>query len=383
MVKRIYWIQRIEEAWKRRPVVWLAGVRRVGKTCLCQSLSNIEYFDCEQPRVRRKMEDPELFLNEMKGKRIVLDEVHRLVNPSQLLKISADHYPDIRIIATGSSSLGVSAKFKDTLTGRKVNCWLTPLLLKELPAFEKPDIARRMRHGGLPGFFLADEVPDNDFQEWIDAYWSKDIMELFRLERRTSFQRLMELLFANSGGIFEATRYAAPCEISRTTIHNYLAVLEETFVVHVIRPFSTHRPTEIVSAPKIYAFDTGFVCCFRNWDRLRPEDMGILWEHLVLNELHACLGRSAIRFWRDKRGHEVDFVVADRGRPPLAIECKWSADAFVPDSILSFRRRYPEGENIVVCHDIDRAFSRRYGNMTVIFESAEGFIQRCQFDSPP
>lgn len=131
------------------------------------------------------MEDQESFLNAMKGKRIILDEVHRLANPSQLLKIAADHYPNIRIIATGSSSLGVSAKFKDTLTGRKVNLWLTPLLLKELTAFNKPDIARRMLRGGLPGFFLADKVPDNDLQEWMDAYWSKDIMELFRLERRT------------------------------------------------------------------------------------------------------------------------------------------------------------------------------------------------------
>jgi hypothetical protein len=374
MVNRKYWIQRIEAAWKRRPVVWLAGVRRVGKTCLCQSLSNVEYFDCERPQVRRKMEDHESFLNEMKGKRIVLDEIHRLANPSQLLKISADHYPDIRIIATGSSSLGISAKFKDTLTGRKVNCRLTPLLLKELPVFNKPDVARRMLHGGLPGFFLADKASDSDFQEWMDAYWSKDIMELFRLERRASFQRLMELLFANSGGIFEATHYAAPCEISRTTINNYLAVLEETFVAHIIRPFSTHRPTEIVSAPKVYAFDTGFVCCFRNWDRLRPEDKGLLWEHLILNELHVCLDSAAIRFWRDKRGHEVDFIVANQGRKPLAIECKWSADAFVPDNILSFRRGYPEGDNIVVCHDIDKSFSRRYGNITVVFKSAEGLI---------
>ena len=62
-----------------------------------------------------------------------------------------------------------------------------------------------------------------------------------------------------SGGIFEATRFAHPCEVSRGTISNYLAVLETTHVAHVIRPFSTHRPTEIISAPKVYAFDTGFV----------------------------------------------------------------------------------------------------------------------------
>jgi len=378
MVKREYWLRRIEEAWNHRSLIWLAGVRRVGKTCLCQSLPDAEYFDCERPRIRRTMDDPESFLNAMRGKRVILDEVHRLPNPSQLLKIAADHYPDIRIIATGSSSLGISAKFKDTLSGRKVNLWLNPLLLEELAVFEKPDIGRRMLQGGLPGFFLADKLPDSDFQEWMDAYWSKDIMELFRLERRTSFQRLMELLFANSGGIFEATRYAIPCEISRTAVTNYLAVLEQTFVAHVIRPFSTHRPTEIVSAPKVYAFDTGFVCCFRNWDNLRREDMGLLWEHLILNELQACLGITVIRYWRDKRGHEVDFILAEHSRKPRAIECKWSADAFIPDGFSAFRCSYPEGENIVVCHDVDKSYTRRYGNLEVIFDSAESLIRRCQ-----
>ena len=63
MVDRQFWHSRIENVWKRRSVVWLSGVRRVGKTCLCQTLPNIEYFDCELPRVRRLMEDPQAFLD--------------------------------------------------------------------------------------------------------------------------------------------------------------------------------------------------------------------------------------------------------------------------------------------------------------------------------
>jgi predicted AAA+ superfamily ATPase len=73
MVKRNYWIDRIEDAWTKRSVVWLAGVRRVGKTYLCQSLPEVEYFDCELPRVRRMMLDPEGFLDSQRGKRVVLD----------------------------------------------------------------------------------------------------------------------------------------------------------------------------------------------------------------------------------------------------------------------------------------------------------------------
>ena len=97
--KRNFWLQHLEDSWTRRSVLWLSGVRRVGKTCLCQSLPNTEYYDCELPRTRRGMEDPEAFLESCKSKRIVLDEIHRLANPSELLKIAADHYPRIKVIA--------------------------------------------------------------------------------------------------------------------------------------------------------------------------------------------------------------------------------------------------------------------------------------------
>jgi hypothetical protein len=155
--------------------------------------------------------------------------------------------------------------------------------------------------------------------------------------------------------------------VSRTTISNYLAVLEATFVVHVIRPFSTSRTTEIVSAPKVYGFDTGFVCYFRGWERLRREDMGILWEHFVLNEIHGHLNPREVHYWRSKHGNEVDFVVVKRGRPPLVIECKWSANDFSADNIKVFRNRYPEGKNLVVAADVDRSFVRRYGDVPVHF----------------
>ena len=67
MVVRHFWLDLIARAWRERSVVWLAGLRRVGKTYLCQSLSDIEYFDCELARVRRMMEDPENFLDGPRG----------------------------------------------------------------------------------------------------------------------------------------------------------------------------------------------------------------------------------------------------------------------------------------------------------------------------
>ena len=376
MIVRKFWIKLIEDAWKHRPIIWLAGVRRTGKTCLSKTLANTKYFDCELPRVRRMMEDPQDFLDGIGKGRVILDEIHRLPHPSELLKISADHYPDIRILATGSSTLGASTKFRDTLAGRKNNLWLTPMISEDLKDFGKTDLKHRLFRGGIPPFFLAGKLPERDFQEWMDAFWAKDIQLLFRLERQAPFQRFTELLMAQSGGIFEATKFARPCEVSRTTIKNYLNILESMFIVHVIRPYSTHRPTEIVAAPRVYGFDTGFVCYYRGWYSPRREDLGTLWEHYVLNEIHARRQARGIRYWRDKSGHEVDFIIAERSAKPTAIECKWSANGFKPSSLKAFRRQYPQGDNFVVSSDVDRSFVRTYDRIKVRYVGLSGLLSK-------
>jgi predicted AAA+ superfamily ATPase len=375
MVTRHFWLRRITEGLQERSVLWLSGVRRVGKTMLCKSLPNIEYFDCELPRVRRIMEDPQSFLEELKGHTLVLDEVHRLANPSEILKIAADHFPSTKIVATGSSTLGASAKFKDTLAGRKYELWLTPMITDDLKDFRQTNLSHRFLHGGLPPFFTARRLPERDFQEWVDAFWAKDVLELFRLEKRHSFLKFAELLMVQSGGIFEASSFAAPCGVSRSTISNYLAVLEATYVVHVVRPFTSHRPTEIVSAPRIYAFDTGFMCYYRGWDKLRQDDMGTLWEHFVLNELLARTQSRKIHYWRDKQKLEVDFVISKNKAAPIVIECKWTSADFDPSNIKIFRGFYPEGLNFVVASDITRSYSRSYDDVTVRFVNIEDLIK--------
>lgn len=332
------------------------------------------------------LEDAEGFLRPLRGRTIILDEIHRLQNPSELLKIAADHYPEVRILATGSSTLGASAKFKDTLTGRKESLWLTPMLAQDLVDFGgadggadeqsggQADLAKRLLFGGLPPFFLSETFPERSFQDWVDGYWAKDIQELFHLGRRHAFQRFFELLMAQSGGIFEASRFTEPCEVSRPTISNYLSVLDTTYVAHIVRPFSSNKAAEVISAPKVYGFDTGFVCYYRGWRELRREDMGLLWEHYVLNEIQGRLQIRNVMYWRDKRGHEIDFVVAGRGRQPVAIECKWSAAEFDPGNLKRFRERYPEGDSLVAAADVEKQFVRNYKGMDVKFVSLPGLI---------
>ena len=360
------------DALGARRVVWLSGVRRVGKTTLVQSLPDTRYWDCELVRVRRALDEPELFWREQRGT-VVLDEVHRLANPSEVLKVAADHFPDVRVIATGSSTLAAKGKFKDTLAGRKREVWLLPLIYADLLDFDMPDLERRLVQGGLPPFFLASRVDDKDYEEWVDSYWAKDVSELFVVERKAAFSRFVELVFAQSGGMFEAQSFTGPCEISRPTAQHYLSILETTLLATTLRPYFGGGATEIKSRPKVYAFDTGFVAYFRGWDSLREEDRGVLLEHLVLAELVARFPLRAVHYWRDKQHHEVDFIVeVGRRRELLAIECKASRSKFDPAALQVFRRKYPKGKNMVVtAQNIDPELARR-GDVEIEFASLAG-----------
>jgi predicted AAA+ superfamily ATPase len=151
MIERPYWINRLRTAWQKRSIIWLAGVRRVGKTTLARMLPDAVYMNCDLPSVVRRLEDPELFFQSQPPDTvIVLDEVHRLNDPSRALKIAADTFPRLRILATGSSTLAATRKFRDTLTGRKIVLILPPVLWTECEeAFEILDLDRRLLHEGL------------------------------------------------------------------------------------------------------------------------------------------------------------------------------------------------------------------------------------------
>ncbi len=342
-----------------------------------------KYFDCELPSLRREMDDPEAFLKAAGQGIIALDEIRRLDDPALLLKIATDHFPDLRVLATGSSALGAPAKFRDTLAGRKAELKLTPLCEKDMNFPGYGDRTKRFLSGGLPGFFLSERRDDRDYSEWLEAFWARDILELFRLGRRSSFLKFAELLLAQSGGRFNAASFASSCGVSRPTIMNYLAILEATQLVHVVRPYHGDAAREIVATPLVYGFDTGFIAWAQGMHEITAKDRGFFWEHLVLNELKAGMQENEILSWRDKQGHEVDFVVAPRGSEPVAIEVKWSADAFEPGGLKAFRSLHPGSVNIVVAADTQRPMTREIGGMRVIFCPLSALIATLTGESTP
>jgi uncharacterized protein len=367
-VQRGFWAAEIARAFEQRTIVWLAGVRRSGKTTLVQGLPDASYHDCELARVRRALEEPELFFRNAAAGTIVLDEIHRLTNPSEVLKVAADHFPALRVVATGSSTLAARDKFKDTLTGRKRDVWLVPMIAADLEDFGSSDLDRRMVRGGLPPFFLATRMDEKGYEEWVASYWAKDLSELFVVDKKAAFMKFVELVFMQSGGLFEARRFSTACEVARPTVQHWLSILETTLLATVLRPYHGGSATEIKSQPKVYAFDTGFVAYFRGWESLRDDDRGYLLEHLVLGEIAARFGTSRLHYWRDKQKHEVDFVLeVGRRRELVAIECKSAAAKLDPAGLQAFRRKHPRGRNLVVTLRATESHRQSFGDVEVEF----------------
>lgn len=366
MYSRPFWLQRIEQVWQEAPIAWLCGVRRCGKTTLAQALGEERalFVNCDLPSVEDMLRDPQLFYRSCTKPVVVFDEIHQLPDPARILKIGADVFPKLRILATGSSTLAASKKFRDTLTGRKRTVHLLPVLWDELPVFAVP-LQRRLYHGGLPAALLSDSKRPASYREWMDSFFARDIQRLFGFRDMDRFNALLEYVMRQSGGQIEVTRTAAALGITRPTVESHLRALEVTNAITLVRPFHGGGQNELVKMPKIYAFDTGFVSFVRGWDPLRPEDCGLLWEHLVLDHLQAHFPEHPVRYWRDTAGREVDFVLAPRRDQVDAIECKWDPGAFDSSSLKIFRSYYPKGRNYLITPSGDPAYTKRYGQLNV------------------
>jgi predicted AAA+ superfamily ATPase len=350
MIDRLFWKARIESAWREAPIVWLSGVRRSGKTTIAQSFNEKSplYVNCDIPASEEMVRDPVLFFQNCRSTLVVFDEIHQLRDPARLLKIGADMFPQIKILATGSSTLAAGKKFRDTLTGRKRTVHLVPVMLEELAAFGSV-LEQRLFHGGLPPALLADEKKPAFYREWMDSFFARVIQRLFGFRDINRFTAFLEYVFRQSGGQFDVSKAASELGIARATVESHLRALEATHAATCLRPFHRGSRTEIVKQPKVYGFDTGFVSFVRGWNPLRRDDLGTLWEHVVLESLQARLPDSTPLYWRDKREREIDFVIPRNRDSVDAIECKWNPDAFDPEALLAFRTIHPAGRNFLVC----------------------------------
>lgn len=373
MINRSFWLRQLNDAWNKRSLVWLSGVRRSGKTTLCKMIPGAVYLNCDLPSVSRQLENPEFFYNNIPdGATVIFDEIHRIPNPSIVLKIGTDEFPNLKILATGSSTLAATKKFRDSLAGRKMQLFLPPVLWSEcLLDFGILDFDKRLLNGGLPEFLLSKDKKGELFSEWIDSYYARDIQELFNVRNRMGFLKLMHLLFMQSGGVFEITTLAKDSGLSRPTVLAHIEAMTVAHAIYLVQPFFGGGKKEIVKRPKVYGFDTGFITHVKGWNEIRETDRGLLWEHLVLDMLRVCFG--IVYYWQDKDKSEIDFIIKGDKGEIHTVECKINPDKYSAGVVQKFRDYYPNGRNYCFSPHIKIPYKLRFGNTEVDFQSVMSF----------
>ncbi|MBI1876402.1 MAG: DUF4143 domain-containing protein, partial [Acidobacteria bacterium] len=192
----------------------------------------------------------------------------------------------------------------------------------------------------------------------------RDIQDLFGIRERTGFLDLFKLMLRQSGGLADYSALSRECDVSRPTVKAHLEALDVACAVYALPPFHGGGRREIVRRPKVYGFDTGFVCFVRGWREIRDDDRRGLWEHLVLDVLRTATRGEGLGYWRDKSDREIDFVVR-RGRAVHTIECRINPGRFDPDALTTFRKLYPRGRDYLVCPGVDEPYDRRVGPLVV------------------
>ena len=322
-----------------RKMVFVAGPRQVGKTTLGLSLPGARegYLNWDIAMHRERILRREL----PTGSLWFFDEIHKYRSWRNYLKGLWDGRPaNLQILVTGSARLGWYRYSGDSLQGRYHLLRLHPLSVAELAVDSKEDFAQLLNLGGFPEpFFSGSEVEARR--------WSREYRNLLVREEITALERIqdlgnLELLVLRLpdlvGSLLSLNALREDLQVSHKTVGNWVAALERLYVLFRISPFGVPTIRAIKKAQKHYLFDWSLV----------PDD-GPRFENLVACHLLKWVhfqqdsqGRDLdLKFFRDTDGREVDFVVTDRRKPVLAVECKLSD--YRPDRSLRYwKKRFPE-----------------------------------------
>lgn len=370
-------------------IIVLHGARQVGKSHILfyleeklkKSNKKTFFFDLEDSRyveildagadamlnfLRNEGFDLEAIKNSSERIFVFIDEVQYLKYPSPLLKLLADHHNYIQLIVSGSSSFNIKSKFSDSLAGRTVDFEIFNLSFPEFLRFKniKMDISPKTDEfhlkkiiglyeeygmfGGYPKIVLEHSIEKKEkyLQQIIDTYIKKDIRDLANIKNIDKFNSLLKVLASQSGNLLNVAETAKSCRLSKPTVENYLFILENTYIIKLLRPFSSSAKIEVTKAPKIFFYDSGILQML--WlKNLQKTFLGNVFETSVFSELVKKYGSENLNYWRNKNQNEIDFILSQKGGV-LPIEVKKNFGNFRKASIAFFLEKYKAGGYKVV-----------------------------------
>ncbi|MBU1085853.1 MAG: ATP-binding protein [Candidatus Beckwithbacteria bacterium] len=356
-------------------VTIIIGCRQSGKTTILHQLEKIiirknhpNYFiNLEDPDYLRllKLSPKNLFkifpINTNYKNYIFIDEIQYLDNPTNFLKYFYDEYKGkIKLIVSGSSAFYLDQKFKDSLVGRKKIFQLNTLSFKEFLNFKnKPELSKLdfnqlklnqlekiqqyyseyIVYGGYPRVVLADLENKKEVLEDIAySYIKKDVFEA-KIRQEEVFYRLIKILASQTGQLINSSELANTLNVSKTSIDNYIHLMQKSFHLKLIKPFYRNLRKEITKMPKAYFYDLGLKNLLTNnlttWEN--HSNQGSLLENACFRQLIEIYPEDDIKFWRTASKQEVDFVVNNQ-----AYEVKTSPSNFRKTKYKSFQNQYPQ-----------------------------------------
>ncbi len=348
----------IESHLFKGKVLLIYGARQVGKTTLvkklCQRFPGSLYLNCDEPDIRASLENrtsTELKAFVGDHRLIVLDEAQRIPNIGLTLKLWVDQFPDVQIIATGSSSFELSDSVQEPLTGRKKEFHLFPISLEEIKAHSSQTEAhrlleRRLIVGSYPEI-VQKEGPEAEslIRDIAASYLYKDILMFHRIRNPEVLTRLLQALALQLGQEVSNNELSQLLGIDKNTVASYIHILEQNFVIFRLTSFSRNLRNELKKSQKIYFYDNGIRNAILN--QFGPlalrQDLGALWENLMISErikFHSNRLLVVNRyFWRSHSQQEIDYLEEDGGLL-RAFEFKWkSKKQSIPPL---FSRAYPD-----------------------------------------
>lgn len=362
------------EATPRGRARLIVGPRQAGKSTLVWTLLadrpplQVLFLNAEEERVRTWLGSPAGVLADLASelpsvRTVFIDEAQHLDEAGLLVKGLVDSGRGLEIFVTGSSSFHLGARTRESLAGRATRFRLLPFSLEELLEDAMPPtpaavriraraiLDRQLILGCYPGVWTSQE-PSRELADLVEAFVLRDASDRFRVQRPDAFRRLMQLAAVQIGQMANFSEWASILGIAASTVREYLELLEETWIVHLLPAFAGGRRREITTAPRVHMYDLGLrnsVLGQAGGDPDRRPDRGALLEGWVFGELTKCLPSSWVpHYWRTKGGAEVDFVLANAGRT-IAIEVKGTPRGRATRSQRSFVEAYaPEAFIVAV-----------------------------------
>lgn len=356
----------------------LLGARATGKTTLVYHLierfisqvrlapKDIYYFDLDTMRCEDVLESNTSLLEFIKvgndKKFVIIDEIQRLPAPGLFLKSVYDLHLQIKLIVTGSSSLEMRSRIKESLAGRRMTFHLWPVGPWEWERFTGQDVWTEeqsyLRWGGYPQVVMeSDPVKKNALIIEIQrAYLDRDIEAFLRVERMDVFEAFSRILSRQVGQLVNLNEISNTLRVSYDTVARYLRHLQETFVVFVVRPFFRNIRSELSKMPKVYFADLGWRNLLAGvtdvaWESM---DTGPVYENLVAIALHHLVPGNIVHFWRTEGKAEVDFVVELKGKlVAIEVKAKSMKKANVPPGLRSFIKAYHPESALVLNSNLD------------------------------